>query len=190
MSKKWYTADWHLFHTRLMVKYCDRPFKSLDEMHAALVYGVNSVVAKNDELYILGDVCLDTCKPRRAVCSDLSVFDIIKRMNGRKHLIVGNHDPSNLVKSRIWETVSQYKEIKDNGQRVVLFHYPILSWNKRAKGSVHLHGHCHGTLRNVSGDDHHSEVGFRCDVGVDCWDFKPVSLDDVFKKFFQNGRIV
>lgn len=190
MSKLFFTADQHFFHQNI-IRYCNRPFTSVDEMHEAIITRHNEIVAPNDEVYFLGDVCMDVHKPKNLPCSTMHILDILRHLNGRKHLIVGNHDPKPLMSFDIWKSVNYYKEIKRNGQKFILMHYPIESWNKRASGSIHLHGHCHGTLRsNARYVDHHTGPGLRMDVGVDCCNFYPVSTETIFAKFFQQGQVV
>jgi len=142
-------------------------------MHEAIVDGVNSRVAKNDELYVLGDI---------SFYGATKVCDILERINGRKHFIIGNHDAKNMKNWSGWVSVSHYKELSDSGQKIILMHYPIESWNKMTHGSIHLHGHRHGVK-----NDH---PGFREDVGVDVWDFKPVCLSDLTAKWLKQGKIV
>ena len=193
MSRKWYTADFHLFHDNI-VRYTHRPFRKncptcggdgcdkcrgtgwipdIWTMHDAIVDAMTSRVAKNDELYILGDV---------AMYGGDKVRKVLERINGRKHLIIGNHDAKNMGNWEGWTSVNHYLEIKDRGQNVVLMHYPIESWNKCHYGAIHLHGHRHGTGKLHS--------GLREDVGVDCFDFKPVDLDILTEKWLKEGRLV
>lgn len=172
MSKKWYTADFHFFHNGI-IKYCNRPFNTIWEMHDTIVVGMNERVAPNDELFILGDVSFYSAK---------KVQDILNRIDGRKHFVIGNHDAKDMKKWSGWVSVSHYLEIKDGGQNVVLCHYPIESWNKQAHGAIHLHGHRHGV--------NNTHRGFREDVGVDPWNFKPVCLDDLGKKWLAEGKLV
>jgi calcineurin-like phosphoesterase family protein len=177
MSKKFYTADFHLFHYNI-IKYCNRPFATLDEMHETIINGMNERVQKNDELYILGDVSF-YCG--RKVCA---ILDAIKCQ--RKHLIIGNHDAKNIGRAYAWESVSDYKIVFDHNVMVVLMHYPIESWKAMAHGSIHLHGHRHGNA------GHHgtSQLKFRVDVGVDPMKFKPVCLEDLTKLWLEEGKLV
>lgn len=191
MSKKFYTADHHFYHRNIMSPaYCDRPYNDLYEMQEALIANHNEVVGKNDEVFFLGDVCMDMHRPK--YCPEQGVEKhierVLRRMNGRKHLIMGNHDPRPLCDLDIWESASDYKVVNDRGRKVVLFHFPIYSWEGRAKGAVHLHGHCHGTLKVQNmGDIAHGSRGFWCDVGVDCWDYKPVELNTIIDKMYTGG---
>ena len=53
----------------------------------------------------------------------------------------------------------QYEEIKISATPVCLFHFPIASWHKQGYGSLHLHGHCHGSYTTGKGKI--------LDVGID-----------------------
>jgi len=177
MSKKWYTSDFHFNHHNIL-KYCSRPFETMDEMHDAIIYGINSTIAPNDELFILGDVSFD---------GFTKIQHLLERIKGQKHLIIGNHDAKNLGKWSGWKSVSHYKEIKDSKQKVVLMHYPIESWNGMAHGAIHLHGHRHGVEGRYDGMPSRH---FREDVGVDPWKFQPVNLDMLTTKWLKEGKLV
>lgn len=70
--------------------------------------------------------------------------------------------------------------MRRGGYEVFLSHYPHRSWNKKFHGSIHVYGHVHGAL-----PDHDRST----DVGVDCWDFKPVSLEQILEYFKVEGKI-
>ncbi len=78
----YFTADLHFGHANV-IRHCNRPFASADEMDAALTHNWNSFVGKHDEVYILGDF---TMKPAAEAHRYLSA------LNGRKYMIRGNHD--------------------------------------------------------------------------------------------------
>ncbi len=73
-----------------------------------------------------------------------------------------------------WKSISRYLEVKDSDDPrtppVVLSHYAFRVWNRSHHGAIHLYGHSHG---NLPGDSQ------SCDVGVDCWGFFPVTLDEI-----------
>ena len=50
----WFTSDEHYAHSRIL-KYSNRPFSSLDEMHDTLIQNNNKIVKKNDTVYHVGD---------------------------------------------------------------------------------------------------------------------------------------
>ena len=156
----WFTSDTHFGHTNV-IKYCNRPFKDTQEMDEALVEKWNSRIKPQDTVYHLGDFSFrenrDWFNPRM--------------LRGKKILIRGNHDKK--INKDIWNEVHNYYELKVNKQMFVLSHYPFLEWNKGHRGSIHLHGHCHG---NRAKDTAHLRM---LDVGVDCHDYGPLHIDEV-----------
>lgn len=158
-----FTSDLHFYHDNV-IQYSNRPFKDVTEMNEALIANWNSVVKTTDVIYVLGDVAL--CKP------DLAT-SIVKRLNGTKHLLFGNHD-KNLRKNSdflaLWASAQDYKEIKIHKQPIALMHYQMNVWNCSHHGSWHLHGHCHGEGEHITNS---------LDVGVDVWNYTPVSFDEI-----------
>ena len=80
MSKKFYIADWHYGHAHAL-DFDNRPFKTVDEMNAALVERWNAVVQRGDIVYILGDMFFRHPDPE----------SILIRLKGQKHLIIQPH---------------------------------------------------------------------------------------------------
>ena len=169
MSSTWFTSDTHFNHKNI-ITYCGRNFDDLDSMTESLVSNWNNAVREGDTVYHLGDFALSWGKKHEEL-----IDGILRRLNGQKHLIVGNHDRDEVTRSRRWVTVSHYKELKvaigGHQQAIVLCHYPLRSWNQQHYGSWMLHGHCHGTLPDIGGKI--------MDVGVDCHQHKPISLSHV-----------
>ena len=64
--------------------------------------------------------------------------------------------------------------------RAVLCHYPFRSWRGMDKGWVNLHGHSHGRLKLQPR---------QFDVGVDVWDFRPVTLPTILGSLFPGVRV-
>lgn len=159
----WFTSDTHFFH-RNIIRYSGRPFTSVEEMNEQMIERWNRNVKPSETIYHLGD--FGFAPPKQ-------LEDVLKRLNGKKVLIIGNHDKQ-MFKPTIrpfFQEMTHYKEIYiRNKQRVVLSHYPFASWNGSYHGSFCFHGHTHGTYVGV---------GNIVDVGVDCWNFKPVSYDEL-----------
>jgi calcineurin-like phosphoesterase family protein len=162
IEKLFFTADAH-FGRHAVIKYGNRPFANVDEMDAELIRRWNVVVPPDGEVWHLGDVSF-----RR----NAETLAILKRLNGRKHLIEGNHDHLNREIKAQFQSIADYRELKIDGRKICLFHYPLESWNQMAYGAWHLHGHSHGNL---------AEFGLRADVGVDCWSQAPVSYGELVK---------
>lgn len=165
----WFTSDTHFGHSGIL-SLAQRPFADADEMDGALVRAINERVGPGDELYHLGDFSYRINKEAAA--------GIRRRIRCRRvHLVPGNHD-------KAWEDGEGFlveppiRELKlDDGTRLVLCHYPLMSWNGMHRGSIHLHGHIHsGAGYNESQRDQGIR---RFDVGVDANGYAPVSLDDV-----------
>jgi calcineurin-like phosphoesterase family protein len=171
----WFTADWHVGH-RNISKLCNRPFADLDEMHAALIDNWNARVKKTDTVYHLGDFCFGGHK---------RAFEIIEQLNGKIYFVPGSHDEwiKNFSTSDRIEILPPIHEIKYKNTTtidckgnlqylwIVLCHYPMQTWSRSHYGSISLHGHCHGALKN--------EPPRSMDVGVDCHNYAPISLDEV-----------
>jgi calcineurin-like phosphoesterase family protein len=151
-------SDTHFNHASI-IRYTDRPFRDVAEMNEAMIAAWNSVVTERDEVWHLGDFGF----PRRGDLPTLG--EIFARLNGVKFLIRGNHDRERMRKDDEialdlpWDAIEDYAEIRDEGVRYVLSHYPMETWRNAARNWVMLHGHCHGTLKRV--------IGHRFDVGVD-----------------------
>lgn len=154
-----FTADTHFDHKNV-IRFCDRPFKSVDEMNEALIKNWNAKVKPQDTIYHLGDFCMASEGQR-----------ILDRLNGKKHLVKGNHDKKG-AKLNGWESVSDYLEFKHNKQLIVMSHYAMRVWNKSHYGSWMLYGHSHGSLP----DDPNAKS---FDVGVDCHNYAPLSFSEV-----------
>ena len=158
----WFTSDTHFGHKRIS-DLSGRGFASIDEMDLALIANWNATVKPGEQVYHLGDFSFRGQGETR---------DIIARLNGRITLVKGNHDKGMSASTLgLFERVADMLEIRLPGERpAVLFHYPIESWNGKHRGSLHFHGHSHGSLRRV--------LKGRVDVGVDCHGLRPIHHSD------------
>lgn len=163
MPEIFFTADHHFGH-RGIITMCGRPFDNVDEMDEALISRWNERVRKGDTVYHLGDFTMGASAERGV--------EIFARLNGRKHLIVGNHDKLK-VRSLPWASPPQARVLLRHPAEklpLVLDHYAMRTWPGAHRGAIHLYGHSHGGLAGH---------GRSLDVGVDCWDFRPVTLDEI-----------
>lgn len=156
-----YTSDTHFGHPNI-IKYTNRPFKDVRDMEDAMVSKWNAVVKPGDSVFHLGDFGFSA--------SGEEITRILSRLNGQKFLICGNHDDGKVRKATGWSGVFDYRKVRDGEDRVMCFHYAMRVWDKSHHGSLHLYGHSHGTLPGTSQST---------DVGVDCWDYTPVTLDQI-----------
>lgn len=150
----WFTSDVHFFHKNI-IKYCNRPFLSVEDMNEALINNWNAVVAPEDNVYSLGDFAMGKIG---------KIKEVISQLNGNLYMITGNHDEEiiknseSLIKEGFVKEITPYKEINVNGQFICLFHYGCRVWNKSHRGSWLLYGHSHDSL---------PPLGKSVDVGVD-----------------------
>ena len=136
----WFTADLHLGDTNILHD-MDRPFDSVEEMNRKVIDAINECVAVDDRLYILGDYTY-----RLPLAEAVRLRERIECQNVT--LIRGNHDSDweDPAAPQIWEDVRDYLEVAPGyakGHRLVMSHYPMLSWNGKARGAIMLHGHIH-----------------------------------------------
>lgn len=178
MHNIWVTADTHFGH-RFMAAM--RGFGELVEGEASgkpratdlevlahdlwLTEQWNGTIRPGDEVYFLGDLSFLDAEGTEIL------FNVL---HGRKHLIVGNHDP-NRVQKLGWETVNQMLNRKLCGHSYFMCHYPMLTWPNSHHGTRHLHGHSHGNLDNPTRTT-------RIDVGFDAMGYilNVEELDSVF----------
>lgn len=158
----WFTADTHFGHTNI-IKYCNRPFASVEEMDTELIRRWNERVADDDDVWHLGDYCMGDPAKYTA------------QLNGKLSFIKGSHDKWMKHEPRLveLELPLSYSDNPNYPRLLVMCHYPMRSWNMSHYASWHLFGHHHGELE---------PYGLSFDIGVDCHNFAPVSLDEVAEK--------
>lgn len=156
-----FTANSH-FADDSVRRFFHRPFTSVEAMDAAMIARAG-VVEADDDLWIIGDFA--ACETEAGRRTAQAAFAALP---GRKHLVRGNHDLDWLVQTLPWASVHDLVEIGIGERRFVLYHYPLLTWNGARSGAVQLFGHVHSRWRGAEG---------QVNVGVDQWDFTPVSPD-------------
>lgn len=162
-----FTSDTHFLHHNIL-RYCNRPFNTIEEMDEVLIYNINHVVKSSDILYHLGDFSFGTPEQIQIIRSRILCKDI--------RLVVGNHDRYNKKFKKSWfkilftKVYNEQIEIRYRKQLIRLGHYPRPNWLGRTTGTWLLHGHSHNTVPGIPG---------RLDVGVDANEFKPVSFINV-----------
>lgn len=164
----YFTSDRHFGHANI-IDYCSRPFRNSREMDEALIANHNALVGVDDDVYDLGDFAFG-----RGVDYAYALH-CFTRLNGRKHFVRGNHDK---LLDEIYRKQPQlfasyergYSEIEVNGVTIILCHYAMREWHHALKGTWHLFGHTHNSLPGY---------GKSFDVGVDAWEYKPVSFEQV-----------
>jgi calcineurin-like phosphoesterase family protein len=178
--KVFFTADTHFGHARI-IELCNRGFRTVDEMDETMIKRWNDEVPKNGIVYHLGDFSMGKHPASR----------YLDQLNGKIHLIAGNHDEKALRCKDRFASISDLCQIeiethrapgeKMKKQKIVMCHYPMRVWDQSHRGSWQLFGHVHGQLPQTP-------KIFNCDVGVDVWDFRPISAATLF--FTMGGRVI
>ncbi len=140
-----------------------RDYDDMESMNNKLVENINKSINHNDILFCLGDWSFGG---RGSVSEFRSQIDC-KNI----HLILGNHDKH--ISMDGFRSVNNYLEIKIDGIKMVLSHYPIASWNGLKRGSIHLFGHCHLPT------EHKLREGKSMDVGFDGNNMMPYSMKEI-----------
>lgn len=155
-----FTSDNHFGHKNIF-KFCreTRHGQDANEMNELMIEKWNNTVGLHDRVYCLGDFSF--------MRSD-KTEEVLKRLKGQIHLILGNHDQwLNAATSAYFESVDHYKKITVDGIKVIMFHYPIVEFENMHHGSYHLYGHVHGS---------YTHPGRAMDVGIDARPQKDMGL--------------
>ncbi len=158
----WFSGDYHLSHKNI-IQYCNRPFKSVDEMDNTIFMNLQTSVKSGDILYFLGDLTFD----------EYIAEDFFKNFRHIKiYFIPGNHDSKEVITiaSEYCISVSELMDIVIENQPITLCHYAMRVWNKSHFNAWQLYGHTHATL---------DPLGKQYDVGIDNNNFMPVSFEKI-----------
>lgn len=176
----WLTSDWHFNHDREFI-WKARGFSSVQEMNEAIIQRHNALVRPDDDVYVLGDSSLGG--------GDVQILAtnkaLIERLNGRLHIIRGNHDTDrrvamyesckNVVGPVLYADMLHYK-----GYHFYLSHFPTLTSNLEKESlkqcTCNLFGHTHQTT------NFHLDMPFMYHVGVDSHNCTPVLLDNIIEE--------
>ena len=176
----YFTSDLHFGHDNV-IKFDNRPFKTVDEMNETLINNWNNKVSKGDLVYVLGDMIWK---------NQSFATDILKRLNGQIILIKGNHDRflHNSVNKKLLAAIKDYDEITIEGKKVMLSHYPIHFYNGHYRGAIMLYGHVHNSheedyVQQIRGDLVRNNIPCKMyNVGCMHWNYKPVTLEEILNK--------
>lgn len=162
----YFTSDIHFGHKNIL-KYDNRPFKTIDEHDSNIIKNWNSLIKPEDFICCLGDFCFSNIHYAEYLMSSL---------NGIKYFIKGNHDKREIIDlyKKSGTYLGALEKIKINGQEIILCHYSMKVWDKSHYGSWHLYGHSHGTLK----DDPNS---LSMDVGINTNNYFPYSFEQISK---------
>jgi calcineurin-like phosphoesterase family protein len=181
----WFTSDEHYGHSQI-IDYCERPFNDLMEMHSELIRRHNAVVSADDTVYHVGDFAF----------SIKLIEQVLPVLNGSHVLVPGNHDACHPCHSAHAAKAQRYTnagfEISPVGgtdiilerdgkiEAVELNHFPFIplderypEWLPSDNGQWLIHGHIHNRDGGWTVRDR------MINVGVDVWDYEPVSEEQI-----------
>ena len=176
-KKIFFTSDTHFGHENIL-KYCKRPFSDIKAHDEELIRRWNEKVPEDGIVFHLGDVAFDT---------NQRIKEILDQLHGKIYLVIGNHDWRRITdqhKAR-FEEMTQQMSIKIGETKIILNHYPLLTFAGAWKGldaTWQLFGHVHSSPYTDTGLDHQRLVNLfttQYDVGVDNNNFEPVSFEEV-----------
>ena len=196
----YFISDLHIGHKNVLncegsSNFDGRNFKTFDEMNQAILNNWNSVINNGDHVYILGDTLWKETDENIA---------LISQFKGNLHAIKGNHDRfSDARYRRLFCEICDYKEVSDNingkNYNVVLFHYPIMFWNKmkqvnndgspRTKNyNILLYGHTHNSneeklyqqfLKYINDNYGYGAMAFNVGCMMPYMNYTPRTLEEI-----------
>lgn len=173
----WIISDTHFGHNNI-IKYCDRPFKDIDEMDEKMIENWNRVVKPGDKVYHLGDVYMG---------SGERFLKKFARLNGRKRLVLGNHDDlkrnidGKIRLGDLFDKIYLFRCFKEFG--LMLSHVPVHpdSIIRAGEGAINIHGHIHekSVKKEVlNGGYEHNDNRYKC-VCVEHINYTPVNIEEL-----------
>jgi len=171
----YFISDQHWGH-KAIIWMEKRPFSDVNEMNQYMIDAWNSVVTNEDTVYHIGDLSYKL-NPKYLK------NNILSKLNGEKHLIIGNHDERilNTIKDS-FKTINYYGKLSykynDKEYKFVMFHNPIYSWNGIWRGTIHICGHTHTKSRKYF-ENHPGRI---INVSAELLNYKPISIVDIIDR--------
>ena len=161
--EQWLISDTHFGHKKIIL-YESRPFSTIEEMDNTIIKNWNEAINKKDKVFLLGDFCFYGRE---------KVEKLVKRLNGYKILIIGNHDYSR--SNKWWSEVGfnevyRYPIIVD--EFYIMSHCPI--YLNENMPYINIHGHMHS--KKIDGNQH-------INISVEQTNYKPINFKDIKKRY-------
>lgn len=177
----YFTSDLHLFHEKI-IQYADRPFINVEQMNTKLINYWNSIVSKQDSVYIIGDFLLGEKAERYPIISS--------QLNGYKYMILGNHDIRNRVKQHTIIpgilNLGNYHIMTIGNQSVLLIHNveDIEKYLKKdvvATMNLIVCGHVHNAWSTKIYELDNVKIPV-VNVSVEVCNYRPISTTELLKR--------
>lgn len=176
MSRTFFSSDYHLGHENI-IKYCNRPFKNVEEMNSIIMLNHNSRVKPEDTMYFLGDFCFRNSPGGKVGEGSIHKADYYrKQLNGSVVYIKGNHDRNNSLKTNIEKVIIRY-----GGKQICMVHNPT---HIDFAYELNFVGHVHNSwkFKRMRAGNKTTDC---INVGVDCWQFRPITYEEIMKEYTQ-----
>jgi len=172
MPNVWFISDTHFNHANILTFQKsdgtkERPeFSSVEEMNEHMIERWNSAIKPNEKVYHLGDVGFNQNE----------LDKILPRLNGKKRLILGNHDcyPMSFYTRHFQKIAVQWRPTST----IIFSHYPLLLSADHPKLRANVHGHIHNS---------HVNDNRYMNVSVEVIDYTPIHFDTIFEHFKNLG---
>lgn len=176
----YFVSDIHFGHNNV-IRYDGRPFDNIESHDNTIIENWNNRVTDNDMVYILGDI---------SWYNVTKTIEILKKLKGRKTLIIGNHDGHFLKNKEFrecFEEITHYKELFISPDKnIVLSHYPMPCFKNQFHGWYHFYGHIHNSWQNDMMNDLIKSMENKCacwmwNVGImlPYMNFTPSTFDEI-----------
>lgn len=179
MNEVFVTSDLHLMHNKPFL-YEPRGFTCIEEHDETIVKNWNEIVKYNDEAFILGDLML---------MDNDAAMKYLKRLNGKIHVILGNHDSA--VRAKLYadngfDVLGYAYPYRLKGYNLFMTHYPTITSNydinKPLKSRViNVCGHSHTKNRFQDID---KGLIYHCEL--DAHENKPVNIEKIIPDIRKN----
>lgn len=198
----WITSDTHYWHKNICLgssawkdKSGCRDFNNPKEMSEALVNSINKYVQQDDTLYHLGDWSFGGQENilnfwNRLICKNIKLVpgnhdSHIKKNKPFKNLFIKDgyisefdeKGSKSLAPNHLFTVLPELTSFIYEKQKFIFCHYPIDEWKDMDRGSIMLHGHCHGNINDCETNTFYK----RMDVGIDWKEFRPYSIEEIIK---------
>ena len=158
----WWTSDYHFSHFNI-IRYCNRPFKTAEEMNRVIIRKHNERVKPEDTVFSLGDFIFKGGKEG----GEERYREFERKLNGKFIFIKGNHDRNNSLRTIIDKVYIHY-----GSKDICMAHRPE---NADPDVPINLCGHVHQHYKVKRLNDKSLIVN----LSVDVWNYYPVSFKEI-----------
>ncbi len=170
-TQNWVISDMHFGHANI-IKYCNRPFKDVDDMNEKMIANWNSVVQPGQKVWHGGDF------------GDLQFAN---RLIGQKRSIIGNHDYKVDKMAGKFKKLAAWKRWRIDGICFVLTHFPIHLGTELGEIHFNIHGHTHTNFVELENGQPNLRY---LNVCVEHWNYTPIRLDEIVKELKKRKRFL